>query len=116
MISELAPDGPGRRRSLQAGDVVVSFDSVPVTGVDDLHRALTQERAGVSVPLRGAAPDRTADGPGYPAGDLNARRRPANTATVRAVTRITADPGSGTGWVNASTPFAWLRAKASSFW
>jgi S1-C subfamily serine protease len=29
----------------------VSFDAVPATGVDDLHRALTQERAGVTVPL-----------------------------------------------------------------
>ena len=52
MISELAPDGPARRADLQAGDVVVSFDGAPVTGVDDLHRALTQERAGISVPLR----------------------------------------------------------------
>jgi S1-C subfamily serine protease len=52
MISELAPDGPGRQAGLQAGDVVVSFDGVTVAGVDDLHRALTQERAGIEVPLR----------------------------------------------------------------
>jgi S1-C subfamily serine protease len=37
---------------LQVGDVLVSFDGAPVTGVDDLHRALTQERAGVEVPVR----------------------------------------------------------------
>src|SRR5271170_1975180 len=43
MISELAPDGAGKEAGLEAGDVVVSFDAVPVTGVDDLHRALTQE-------------------------------------------------------------------------
>jgi S1-C subfamily serine protease len=51
MISELAPDGAGKEAGLEAGDVIVSFDAVPVTGVDDLHRALTQERAGVPVPL-----------------------------------------------------------------
>jgi S1-C subfamily serine protease len=51
MISDLAPNGPGKQAGLQAGDVVVSFDGAPVTGVDDLHRALTEERAGVTVPL-----------------------------------------------------------------
>ncbi len=52
MISDLAADGPGKQAGLQVGDVVVSFDSAPVVGVDDLHRALTEERAGVDVPLR----------------------------------------------------------------
>ncbi|MDR3532971.1 MAG: trypsin-like peptidase domain-containing protein [Rhodopila sp.] len=52
MVSELAPDGPGREAGLQTGDVLVSFDGVPVTGVDDLYRALTQERAGIPAPLR----------------------------------------------------------------
>jgi S1-C subfamily serine protease len=52
MISETIADGPARQAGLQVGDVVVSFDGAPVTGVDDLHRALTQERAGVPVPLR----------------------------------------------------------------
>ncbi len=51
MISETVPDGPAKQAGLQAGDVVVSFDGAPVTGVDDLHRALTQERAGSPVPL-----------------------------------------------------------------
>jgi S1-C subfamily serine protease len=52
MISEVVADGAGKQAGLEAGDVVVSFDGTPVTGVDDLHRALTQERAGVVVPLR----------------------------------------------------------------
>jgi S1-C subfamily serine protease len=51
MISEIAPDGPARQADLHTGDVVVSFGGAPVTGVDDLHRELTQERAGVPVPL-----------------------------------------------------------------
>jgi S1-C subfamily serine protease len=52
MISEIAPDGPGKQAGLQTGDVLVSFDGIPVIGVDDLHRALTGERADIAVPLR----------------------------------------------------------------
>jgi S1-C subfamily serine protease len=52
MVSELASDGPGKRAGLQAGDVLVAFDGLALTGVDDLHRALTAERAGVAVPLQ----------------------------------------------------------------
>jgi S1-C subfamily serine protease len=52
MLSELAPDAPARRAGLEAGDVLVAFDGTPVTGVDDLHRLLTAERAGVPVPVR----------------------------------------------------------------
>nr|WP_294507926.1 trypsin-like peptidase domain-containing protein [uncultured Rhodopila sp.] len=51
MVSELLPDGPGKLAGLQAGDVLLAFDGIPLTGVDDLHRALTAERAGASVPL-----------------------------------------------------------------
>jgi S1-C subfamily serine protease len=51
MVSDLAPDGPGKQAGLQPGDVLVSFDGAPVGGVDDLHRALTAERAGIAVPL-----------------------------------------------------------------
>ncbi|PPQ33698.1 S1C family serine protease [Rhodopila globiformis] len=51
MVSELAADGPGRLAGLQAGDVLLSFDGVTLTGVDDLHRVLTAERAGVPAPL-----------------------------------------------------------------
>jgi S1-C subfamily serine protease len=49
MVSDLVPDGPGQQAGLQAGDVLVSFDGAPLTGIDDLHRALTQERSGVEV-------------------------------------------------------------------
>ena len=102
MISELAPDGAGKQAGLEAGDVVVSFDAVPVTGVDDLHRALTQERAGISSAPWGAPPYRTAYGPWLPRGRPE---RPAATRdhhdgqrTVRAWA-LTLAPG--TGWVKA---------------
>ncbi len=51
MVADLAPEGPGKLAGLEKGDVLVSFDGLPVTGVDDLHRALTAERAGVEVRL-----------------------------------------------------------------
>jgi S1-C subfamily serine protease len=49
MVADLAADGPGKHAGLQTGDVLVSFDGLSVTGVDDLHRALTAERAGIEV-------------------------------------------------------------------
>jgi S1-C subfamily serine protease len=52
MVSDLAADGPGKRAGLEPGDVLLSFDGIPLTGVDDLHRALTAERAGVKVALQ----------------------------------------------------------------
>src|ERR1700744_6151446 len=52
MIAECAPDAPAQHGGLQKGDVIVTFDDIPITGADDLHRALTQERAGVAAPVR----------------------------------------------------------------
>jgi S1-C subfamily serine protease len=38
---------PARRAGLAAGDIIIALGEVAVTGVDDLHRALTAERIGV---------------------------------------------------------------------
>jgi S1-C subfamily serine protease len=51
MVSEATPGGPGQRAGLRPGDILLSFDGAPVAGVDDLHRALTAERAGRAVGL-----------------------------------------------------------------
>ena len=51
LVLEVQENGPAARAGLQRGDVVVAFDDVPVEGVDDLHRALTVERAGIEVAL-----------------------------------------------------------------
>jgi S1-C subfamily serine protease len=52
LVMELVPDAPGARGGLAKGDLVVGFDDVPISGVDDLHRALTAEQAGREVALR----------------------------------------------------------------
>jgi S1-C subfamily serine protease len=51
LVMELVPDAPGARGGLAPGDLLVAFDGAPVSGVDDLHRALTAERAGRDVVL-----------------------------------------------------------------
>jgi hypothetical protein len=40
---------PTARANLQRGDVLVRFDVAPIAGVNDLHRALTAERAGMAI-------------------------------------------------------------------
>ncbi len=46
MVLEIELDGPAGRSGLSRGDTIFALDGVPVTGVDDLHRLLTAERAG----------------------------------------------------------------------
>jgi len=43
-ISSVESDSPAQRAGLQAGDVIVAYDGVAVTGIDALHRLLTEER------------------------------------------------------------------------
>jgi len=51
LVSELLPDAPGARAGLVPGDVMVALDGAAVGGVDDLHRALTEEKVGREVVL-----------------------------------------------------------------
>jgi S1-C subfamily serine protease len=53
LVLELQQDGPAARAGVQAGDVIVEFDDLPIAGVDDLHRALTVERAARALMLGG---------------------------------------------------------------
>lgn len=46
LVVSTEPDSPARRAGLLRGDIIISFDSHPVTGIDDLHRLLTEERVG----------------------------------------------------------------------
>jgi len=40
---------PAEEAGLQQGDVIVAFGEKPVSGVDDLHRVLTEEQIGLSI-------------------------------------------------------------------
>ena len=45
-IGQVEPGGPAASAGLQAGDVILSLDGVPVTGTDDLIRLLGADRIG----------------------------------------------------------------------
>lgn len=53
LVLEVEDGGPASAAGLLAGDVVVAFDGAPVASVDDLHRALTAERAGIRIEALG---------------------------------------------------------------
>jgi S1-C subfamily serine protease len=44
--------GPASRAGFEQGDIIVGFAGQPVAGFDDLHRLLTEEKLGESVPVR----------------------------------------------------------------
>jgi serine protease Do len=44
-------DGPADRAGLAKGDVVLTFAGGVISGVDDMHRLLTGERANTEVPI-----------------------------------------------------------------
>ncbi len=50
-VEALVPDGAAQAAGLKTGDVIVAFDGVSVGSIDDLHRLLTEERAGKTVPI-----------------------------------------------------------------
>jgi S1-C subfamily serine protease len=45
------PDSPAASAGLRAGDLVVGYGERPIAGIDDLHRLLTEEQAGVASEL-----------------------------------------------------------------
>ncbi|HEV8395907.1 MAG TPA: trypsin-like peptidase domain-containing protein [Vicinamibacterales bacterium] len=51
LVLSVEPGSPAGRASLAEGDVILSLGDQSVGGVDDLHRFLTEEKIGVSLPL-----------------------------------------------------------------
>jgi S1-C subfamily serine protease len=56
-VQSTAADGAARAAGILSGDIIVAVDGKPVGDIDDMHRLMTEERVGASVPitlLRGA--------------------------------------------------------------
>ncbi len=51
VVLSTEPNSPANKTGLREGDVIVALEGQPVAGVDDLHRVLSDVRAGVRVAL-----------------------------------------------------------------
>ena len=46
LVISLEQDGPARVAGVREGDIIISFDAVPISSLDALHRTLTEDRIG----------------------------------------------------------------------
>src|SRR5262245_47910587 len=44
-VVSVEPDSPGDRAGVRDGDLIVGFDGKPISGIDDLHKLLTEDQA-----------------------------------------------------------------------
>ncbi|HEY7602424.1 MAG TPA: trypsin-like peptidase domain-containing protein [Methylomirabilota bacterium] len=51
LVAAVEADSPAARAGLAAGDLIVDFDGQPVSGIDALHKLLTEARVGARVTL-----------------------------------------------------------------
>jgi S1-C subfamily serine protease len=52
MVISTEKNSPAEKALVQTGDRIISFNSTPVTGIDDLHKMLTETQVGVKTNLR----------------------------------------------------------------
>jgi S1-C subfamily serine protease len=52
LVVSVEPQSPTHRAGLREGDVIIGLDDHPVSGIDDLHKLLTERRIGVRSQLR----------------------------------------------------------------
>src|SRR5271168_3118744 len=48
LVLSVEENSPAKRAGLRDGDIIITLEGKPIAGVDDLHRVLTDVRAGVS--------------------------------------------------------------------
>ena len=46
LVVSFEEQSPAQKAGLREGDIIVGFDDRPITGIDDLHKLLTEERIG----------------------------------------------------------------------
>lgn len=51
LIISVEPNSPAHQAGLQERDVIVAFNNKPISGVDDLHRLLTQDSISKEIPV-----------------------------------------------------------------
>jgi len=51
LVISVENHSPAQRAGMSEGDLIVGYGDHPVAGIDDLHRLLTEQHVGVSVPL-----------------------------------------------------------------
>jgi S1-C subfamily serine protease len=51
LVISLENAGPARKAGLEEGDLIVAFDGVPITSIDDLHAQLTDARVGAATEI-----------------------------------------------------------------
>ena len=51
LVTSIEARSPAEEGSFKKGDIILSFADKPVTGVDDLHRLLSEEQIGIPSPL-----------------------------------------------------------------
>jgi S1-C subfamily serine protease len=50
-VVSVEPNSPAARAGLREGDLIVAYGDKPISGIDDLHRMLTEEQAGVGASM-----------------------------------------------------------------
>jgi S1-C subfamily serine protease len=50
-VASVEKESPAARAGLRDGDLIVAYGETPIAGIDDLHRLLTEDRAGVGATL-----------------------------------------------------------------
>ena len=51
LVASIEEDSPAARSGLRTGDVIVALGATTVSGIDDLHRLLTEEKIGTPTPV-----------------------------------------------------------------